>query len=297
MEREVWRVIVSALRRVPRRRPARGVYLNREILAVLLWAALHDRPVSWACERVNWPMQAWRRRLPDQSTMSRRLRDPALLDDLGRVLGALREGLAPSASGAAGLLLDGKALEVSGHSTDPDAAKGRGTGRFALGYRLHALIDSARRVLAWSVEPLNKAECVVARDLVRDASSRSLLPRGAMILADAGYDSNALYAAASDAGVALLAPRRKPHRSISPTYDHHPDRLHAIETLEGDATAAQKARAQRTTIERYFGALASVGGGLFALPPWVRRLRRVRLWVAAKLALDAARRVARRRDA
>lgn len=292
MERDIWRVIVRALRRAPRRRPPRGVYSNRDVLAVLLWAALHDRPVSWACQRPSWPMQAWRRRLPDQSTMSRRLRDPALLDDLARVLDVLREGLTPSAGA---LLLDGKALEVSGHSTDPDAARGRGSGRFGIGYRLHALIDSARRVLAWSVEPLNKAECVVARDLVRDASSKTLLPRGATILADAGYDSNALYAAASEAGVALLAPRRKPHRSISPNYDHHPDRLHAIKTLEGDERAAREARAKRTTIERFFGALASVGGGLFALPPWVRRLRRVRLWVAAKLALDAARRTAQPR--
>jgi hypothetical protein len=46
------------------------VYDNRTVIAVLLWAALHDRPIVWACQRSSWPVQAWRRRLPDQSTMS-----------------------------------------------------------------------------------------------------------------------------------------------------------------------------------------------------------------------------------
>ena len=33
--------------------------------------ALYDRSINWACQRGHWPFQAWRRRLPDQSTMSR----------------------------------------------------------------------------------------------------------------------------------------------------------------------------------------------------------------------------------
>ena len=45
----------------------------------------------------------------------------------------------------------------------------------------------------------------------------------------------------------------------------------------------------RGTIERAFAAMSSFGGGLTHLPPWVRRLKRVRLWVLAKLAIYHAR--------
>lgn len=80
MERELWRWVRWGLRRLPRWWPRGAVYGNREVLAVVLWAALHNRPVSWACRRDAWPMQAWRGRLPDQSTMSRRRRDPRVIE-------------------------------------------------------------------------------------------------------------------------------------------------------------------------------------------------------------------------
>ena len=42
MERDIWLVIVAALRRLPRRCSAGQRYTNRDVVAVLLWAALHD---------------------------------------------------------------------------------------------------------------------------------------------------------------------------------------------------------------------------------------------------------------
>ncbi len=87
MERELWRSVTRAIRRLPRWWPRGAVYDNRQVLAVLLWASLHGRSVSWACQRGHWPVQAWRRALPDQSTMSRRLRDQRLLEDLRRLAG------------------------------------------------------------------------------------------------------------------------------------------------------------------------------------------------------------------
>lgn len=42
----------------------------------------------------------------------------------------------------------------------------------------------------------------------------------------------------------------------------------------------------RRRIERSFEALVSFGGGLASLPPWVRHLKRVWLWVSAKLAIN-----------
>jgi hypothetical protein len=47
--------------------------------------------------------------------------------------------------------------------------------------------------------------------------------------------------------------------------------------------------ARRTDIERDFSGLTCPGGGLAALPPWVRRIWRVRPWVTAKLLINAAR--------
>src|SRR5262249_34111404 len=136
MDPELWRIIAAALKRLPRRRPRGGLYSNADILALLLWAAAHERPVSWACRRASWPMQAWRRALPDQSTMSRRLRDPALPADLDALLRLLDppRGAAPST-----LIIDGKALQVSEMSGDRDAVTGWGAGRYARGYKLHAL--------------------------------------------------------------------------------------------------------------------------------------------------------------
>ncbi|MCR9076824.1 MAG: hypothetical protein NXI07_12375, partial [bacterium] len=64
MERELWIVIRRGLRALPRRRVRNAVYTDEQVLAVLLWAALHQRPVSWACKRSSWPVQAWRRKLP-----------------------------------------------------------------------------------------------------------------------------------------------------------------------------------------------------------------------------------------
>ena len=95
MERELWKLIIAAMKRLPRTRSRNAVYSDSEVLAVLLWAVLHDRPISWACVRRHWPPQAWRRRLPDQSTMSRRLRTDATRDQLAVVLTHVQASLPP----------------------------------------------------------------------------------------------------------------------------------------------------------------------------------------------------------
>lgn len=282
MERDVWRAIVRSLRRLPRRWPRNAVYSNAEVIAVLMWAALHDRPISWACRRASWPMQAWRRRLPDQSTMSRRMRDPALLDDLRAML----ERMQCSASRSGTLIIDGKALRVADHTRDPDAANGWSCGGHARGYKLHAVIDTLRKIADFEVTPMNEAECVVARRIIE---RRHAAP-GHTLLADASYDSNPLHAVCASRSLQLIAPRRKAHRSISTSHRQHPSRLRSIELTESDPDARRRFQAIRSHIERFFGELASAAGGLFALPPWARRLHRVRLWVAAKLAIYAAKR-------
>jgi hypothetical protein len=47
--------------------------------------------------------------------------------------------------------------------------------------------------------------------------------------------------------------------------------------------------AMRTDVEREFAGLSCFGGGLAALPSWVRRIWRVRNWVMSKLLINAAR--------
>ena len=284
MEREIWIVIRSALRRLPRRWPRGAVYDNRQILAVLMWAALHDRSISWACRRSSWPAQAWRRLLPDQSTLSRRLRDPRLADELKALLEIVQR---PIGGRDALIIVDGKPLTVARHSRDRDATWGWGSEGHARGYKLHALIDEARRVLAWSARPMNTAESVVARELVDEAAVRGVLPRGATLLGDASYDSNALYECAAAHGVQLIAPRRKANRTISAGHRQHRDRLAAIRLTEGRPRVWERLRLRRAGIERFFGTLAC-GAGLDHLPPWARRPHRVGQWVGAKLVVNAA---------
>ncbi len=290
MERELWRWVSWALRRLPRRLPRHGVYDNAAILAVALWAAMHDRSILWACQRCSWPVQAWRRRLPDQSTMSRRLRDPSLLEDFERLV-AILQRRSPGID--APLIVDGKPLAVSEFTADPEAVTGWGAGRHAKGYKLHALIDSTRRLLAWEVRPMKDSEQAVACELVGRASARGVLSPGAELLGDATYDSRHLYGAAQAAGIRLIAPRRLPGTGFDKARPIHPDRLAAVMRLEKDPHARAAFKARRATIERFFGALATVGGGLHTLPAWARRLHRVKLWVGAKLALFVARSVIR----
>ena len=289
MERAIWRRTAAALKSIPPTRPRNAVYTDREVVAVYLWAALHDRPVSWACKRSNWPPQAWRRRLPDQSTMSRRLRRPTVLALVRRLLHVLQRESPP----ADVLLIDGKALEVSEYSRDPDARRGYGVRGFAKGYRLHALVTQEWQLLAWRVRPLNEAECTVAQGLLRDAvrASPHLRSSGALIIGDPSYDSNRLHLRASTLGLNLIAQRRKPKKGVSKWRPHHRSRLRSISVTEGSGSPRRLRwlKRQRVAVEHFFGALASVGGGLSHLPAWARRKHRVELWVGAKVALNAAR--------
>jgi hypothetical protein len=285
MERELWTRIRAALRRLPPTRRRNAVYTDAQILAVLLWAALHDRPISWACERGNWPMQAWRRKLPDQSTMSRRLRLPCTLVSLWQLACLLQLGREPGEV----LVVDGKPLEVSENSRDPDARSGRGAGRYSKGYKLHAIVDPVAEVfVGWDVHSLNTPETTTAAKILRRRRTR--LPAGSLLLGDKLMDSNPLHAAAASRRCQMIAPRKRPGMGLG-SRKHHPNRLESIRFTEGpDACVWNDVLApQRTAIERFFGAMASFGGGLATLPPWVRRLHRVRPWVNAKICINAAR--------
>ena len=101
-------------------------------------------------------------------------------------------------------------------------------------------------------------------------------------------------------GYRLVCPRAKPGTGTR----HHrvsPHRRRAIEMLESPAAVnpfGPALYARRTDVERDFSGLTCFGGGLTTLPPWVRRIWRVRAWVTAKLLINAARiRLNRRKKA
>jgi hypothetical protein len=283
VEHQLWKAIVAQLAALDKRRRAGERYGDDEVVKTWLWAVLHDRPVSWACDRRNWPVYD-RRRRPSPSTMSRRLRRPAvrrLLEELERR--ALR------ADGPAGLvwMIDGKPLPIGGCSKDRQAGYGRAAGTKAKGYKVHALIGADGTVAAWRVAPMNKDEREMARRLLRSAEVRGY------VLADANYDSNRLHEACRARGLQLVAPPRyglgrgRGHRRQSP------GRLRSIALLSNPQSPfGRELHARRGDIERYYGNLTNRGGGLTGLPAWARTHRRVRRWVQAKMILAALRRQA-----
>jgi hypothetical protein len=253
---------------------ARKRFADAWIVLTLAWAALHDRPVSWACAAENWPAaEAWHA-LPSDATMSRRLRTVGVLTLMAQAEAAVRD-LFP-----AGLfkMVDAKPLPVGGASGDPDATCGRAARGKARGYKLHVAWDTrdGGAVAAWSLADMKTNEkAVAARDLI------PRLPPFAYLAADNQYDGNRMFDLTAAAGGQLVvAPRRKApaglgHRRQSP------HRLRGLALAAGPVGRAMLHA--RGEVERRLGAWTSAAGGLGPLPNWVRRPRRVARWVWAKL--------------
>ena len=248
------------------------------VLAVYFWAALCDRPVSWACDQDHWPPGLWRAVLPSQSCMSRRMHQPRFAVQQARVEAAARPARREVTLVAA---MDGKPLPVAWHSTDPHAGKGRGAGCLARGYKIHALVDAAGGLLAWRLASLNVDERAMAPRLLRQIEGVCY------IVADSNYDSLKLFEAAHARGAQLVAPRQASHRGAGLGHrPRHPARLRSIELLEGPTRPfVRELVVARRGIERFFANLTNFGGGLTCLPAWVRTYPRTLAWVAAKLTI------------
>jgi hypothetical protein len=279
MERELWSLLYHYLQLVAKEVHQKYVQMQPwVIVATMLWAALHDRPVCWACNPANWSTTRLRPlHIPSEATMSRRADQVAT----GVFWRALQVRL--RASDHAGLLafLDGKPLPVGGNSKDPDARWGRGAGGLAKGYKLHAVWSTGCLPETWEVAPLNVSERHVAQHLIGQ------LPSGGYLLADGEYDVSYLYDQAFAQGYQLLAPFRKAKTPGCGKHYQSPHRLRSIALLQQDF--GKNLYRVRTQIERSFGNATSFGGGLAPLPAWVRGLARVRTWVWAKLLINAVR--------
>jgi Transposase DDE domain len=279
MERERWMGLYQLACELSRTWRFGHRYSVACIVGVYLWAALHDRPVSWSCQAANWPEDLCLGRLPSQSTMSRRLRTKAVQELLKLMESALKIATSPPSEPEPVQVIDAKPLPIGSYSKDPDARWGRAAGTMAKGYKVFAVWGTAAVPEAWAIGSMNISEKRMAPELL------SRTPGEGWLLGDAQYDSNELFDVAFEQGFQLLAPRRKKGR-----FGHHylsPHRRFSVQMLESDGW--RPFHRDRTNIERKFGNCTSFGGGLAPLPSWVRRLHRVTLWVHAKLLINAQR--------
>jgi hypothetical protein len=290
MDGELFRRLYHVCGKVASRAAGRRCsFSDFEVLVTFVLAAVAHKPLSWACRRGNWPLWCWRVNLPTPSTMSRRTRTKQFRLLLLAVNAALLKELPRSSL----KFFDGKALLVGGYSRDPDARRGRAPGGWGKGYKFHALLDACGAVELFTVTGLDAGESTAARQVLVPALPAACDLRGALVLADGNFDSNNLYGAvarssglhgdpaAAEAAARLLAPRRKPGTGLGHGTEQHPDRLRAIGELEKSRAARRDFDRLRLGVEQAFGLMTYLGLG--ALPPWVRRLRRVRLWVMAKV--------------
>lgn len=279
MERELWSALYFLARRLDKRWGG-WLYSASDILAAYFWAVVHDRPMRWATEPGNWPDELRPDLLPPQERLSRRMHKPETV----ALLLAVEEHL--SSLIAVGCLwlwaIDAKPLAVSNVSKDPDAAYGYGAGCQQKGYKFYAVWGAGPLPVAWALAPMNASEKTMARDLIPS------LPGTGYLLGDKQYDVGGLYDLAAKAGYQLVAEKTKDrgrggvgHRPQSP------HRLRSIELLKKQF--GRVLYRQRRAIEAHFGILTSFGGGLAPLPSWVRRFRRVRNWVHAKLLIAGVR--------
>jgi hypothetical protein len=83
MEGELWMELYRVLMESGKgKRRSRQQFSDVHVALVYLWAALWDRPVSWACQEDNWPADYPLGCLPSSATMSRRLRAQGVGDVL-----------------------------------------------------------------------------------------------------------------------------------------------------------------------------------------------------------------------
>ena len=282
MDQRIWRIVTNVIVRINRklaRVGRRPQYSDVLIVRMFLWAVWHDRPMVWACDRRHYGSLFRPRRLPSVSQFSRRLRTPRVQRMIQAVNDQLTERDTPATVG----FFDGKALPVSRNTRDKDAKKGYADGSFRRGYKLHAWATEDGRIPRFCVKAMNAGEPNTARELT------DRIPAGCLVLADANYDSAKLYKSVADRGAYLLTPLKGRAKSAQQLRYMPVARRWAIELWETQPKRCKEALFYRYEIERIFSAVTGYGGGLSPLPSWVRRLSRVRRWVAAKLVLYHAR--------
>ena len=296
MDRELWTLVLETIKEAAkqvgwnggRRRPR---FPNWLIVAMYVWANWHDRTMSWACDRVHYNGLFRPRKLASVSQFTRRVKS----DDCQAILQRVHDRLAQRGVMIDEGYIDGKAVLVSPVSKDRQATRGKISGGFAKGYKLHAFVNEHRRIVVFSVTGLHEDEKTVAMHLLPHLPPMS--PQ-ALVFKDSNYDSAPLHKGAAEAcpDAALVGPLKGQDRVGE--QGHHPvtlrqmgeQRRELVATWQRCPGLLELALRARDTIERVFGVLCCTAGGLgTALPSWVRTLDRVRRWVGVKVILYNAR--------
>ena len=216
--------LVSSLAH-PRRKRCR--FNDRIIVMVYLWSVLFDRPVCWACDQDNW-FGNDDFELPSDTTMSRRLRTPSVLQLIERALAAGSELFGP-----APLLkqMDSKPMYVGPYTKDKDAKSGRvAQGKMACGYRLHTL-NHGRNVKFFQIAPMSEHDSAVAPALLDH------LEGGGYVAADNAYDNNDLHKKSADKNHQLVAPARACNKGVRDTKYNCPQ--HGVCGITGRSNLGQ----------------------------------------------------------
>lgn len=274
---ELYRLVNETAAELPR---GSRRFPDAVIVLTLLWAAFNHKPISWAAQRRHWPVWVQRRlpKIPSSTTMSRRLRRESIRVFLDRLLERIQGPARRTLLHA----LDGTAMEIRGHSSDRQAGYGFGTGRKSKGYKLHLLLEASGRIADWIIAPMHISEKAMAQRMLVRADGLMY------VVADNYYDSNKLHHIVTAQGGQLLAPRRKDVGPLRPARET-PGRLRCDQMLRGPSPFGRALLHARAAIERFFGNADSHSEALGELPAWVRTHRRVRLWVHAKLIINAVR--------
>jgi len=261
------------------------------IVSIYLWSVMHDRTLSWACDRSNYRKPFRPRKLPSVSQLSRRIRTQRCQ----KLLQAVHDELGDLKTPTSISYLDGKPLTVGVASKDAQARRGHVMGGFAKGYKVHICSTSDRRIPLWSVQSLNCGETLAAEALI---AHMPMFSSQALVLGDGAYDSQRLYNALALKNAALLArPRGMNLKDIEAwkkgrhpkSKESGPVRNEAMAAWKNPPGPATWIYRQRIHVEGTLSNLCGFGGGLGPLPAWVRGLPRVRRWVGAKIILYHAR--------
>jgi hypothetical protein len=280
MEHQLWKAIVTILAQQCKKvKPAAFQFSNADIIKVWYWAVIHDRPVSWACQRTSWPPHLRKQLLPSNTTMSRRLRSPSVL----ALQKELEDRVIAPHDANYYWMIDGKSMMIGGCSTDRQAGYGRAARCKAKGYKLHVIRGMDGSLAAWRIAPMNTDERVMGERMLKTA------PVQGYLLADGNYDSNKLHALCDQRGnLQLISPRRYGKGKGLGHRRHAVGRLRSKAILEDPYPEfGEGLMEKRDDIERAFAHLTNWGGGLACLPAWVRGHRRVHRFVQAKLILTA----------
>lgn len=285
MDRELYRLILQELRKTTPHLPIRGTYTDQEIVSVFYFAVLNNRPVSWACDRRNWPIcyLSHGRSLPSQSQMSRRLRTASvsqLLDQIEQQVFHSDKSEVTSPFELA-WYLDGRPLVVSKHSRDRYARFGRASRGIGRGYKLHLLLGCRGTIGDYRVTPMNRDERPMARRMLRRAKIQGY------VLGDANYDDDGLHEICEKRGnLTMITPPRQKNAKGFGHRKYTASRRDCIQRQRDPFPEfVEQMMRQRYRIDTFFGQQTSCGEGLWSLPPWVRTFPRVYRWIQAKLAL------------